>query len=80
LGGRARKKEEEPSQTFRVGVGAVIMNQEGKVLALERRDIPGEWQMPQGGLKVGESPKGAVKREIREETGIEIEEGDLQKI
>jgi putative (di)nucleoside polyphosphate hydrolase len=78
LGVRARKGEEEPSQTFRAGVGAVIVNHAGKVLALERRDIPGAWQMPQGGLKIGEAPLVAVKREIREETGIE--EGDLQAI
>ncbi len=46
LGVRARKREEEPSQTFRAGVGAVIVNHAGKVLALERRAIPGAWQMP----------------------------------
>ena len=78
VGVRGRKKEQEPSQTFRAGVGAVIVNHSGDVLALERSDIPGAWQMPQGGLKIGEAPLVAVKREIREETGIE--EGKLQKI
>jgi type I restriction enzyme M protein len=39
-----------PTQTFRAGVGAMIVNREGRVLILERRDIPGSWQMPQGGL------------------------------
>ena len=76
FGVRARKKKEERSETFRAGVGAVIVNQAGDVLALERRDIPGAWQMPQGGLKIGESPLVAVKREVREETGID--EGDLE--
>jgi len=78
LGVRARNRGEESSQTFRAGVGAVIVNHSGKVLALERRDIPGAWQMPQGGLKIGEAPLVAVKREIREETGIE--EGYLEAI
>ena len=63
------------SQSFRAGVGAVILNTEGKVLALERKDIPGAWQLPQGGLE-DETPLEAVKREIHEETGIEA--GDLK--
>ena len=57
-------------QTFRAGVGAVIINRSGKVLALERSDVPDAWQMPQGGLEVGEEPLAAVRREIFEEAGI----------
>jgi len=64
------------AQTFRAGVGAVILGKKGKVLAFERKDIPGSWQLPQGGLDEGESPQEAVKREIREETGIRA--GDLE--
>jgi 8-oxo-dGTP pyrophosphatase MutT (NUDIX family) len=76
VGIAARKREEEePSQTFRAGVGAVILNEAGRVLALERRDITGAWQLPQGGLRIGEAPLAAVKREIKEETGVEG--GDL---
>ena len=56
-------------QTFRAGVGAVILNKSGKVLGFERKDIPGAWQLPQGGLE-DESPLEAVKREVYEETGI----------
>lgn len=58
------------SQTYRAGVGAVITGPGGHVLALERSDVPGAWQLPQGGLIVGEEPLKAVKREILEETGI----------
>ena len=65
-----RQKKEFRAQTFRAGVGAIIINKSGKVLGLERRDIPGSWQLPQGGLEVGEAPLEAVKREIFEETGI----------
>ncbi len=63
-------------QTFRAGVGAIILNQSGKVLALERKDIPGAWQLPQGGLE-DESPLEAVKREIHEETGIAASDLEL---
>ena len=58
-------------QSFRAGVGAVILNEDGLVLALERKDIPGAWQFPQGGLDGDETPLDAAKREILEETGIE---------
>ena len=59
-----------PAQYFRAGVGAVIVNEKGLVLALARSDIPNAWQMPQGGLKESESPLQGMFREVREETGI----------
>jgi putative (di)nucleoside polyphosphate hydrolase len=59
-----------PSQYFRAGSGAVIINDRGYVLALERTDIPGAWQMPQGGLDADEEPLQAAYREVAEETGI----------
>jgi putative (di)nucleoside polyphosphate hydrolase len=60
----------KPAEYFRVGVGAVIIDRRGLVLALERAAITGAWQFPQGGLKSGEEPIAAVYREIAEETGI----------
>ena len=68
---KKRNKKEHNVQTFRAGVGAILLNEDGKVLGLERRDIPGAWQLPQGGLEENETPVEAVKREIHEETGIE---------
>lgn len=55
---------------FRAGVGAVIVNSESKVLTMERADGKGRWQFPQGGIEPRESPRSAVFREIREETGL----------
>ncbi len=70
-----KNKKTSHTQTFRAGVGAIILNKNGLVLGLERKDIPGEWQLPQGGLDADESLLEAVKREVLEETGIE--ENDL---
>jgi len=73
-------KKATSAPTFRSGVGAVIINGEGLVLGLERRDIPGAWQFLQGGLDEDETPLEAVKREIREETGIEVNDLELLEI
>ncbi|NVN93079.1 MAG: RNA pyrophosphohydrolase [Desulfuromonadales bacterium] len=59
-----------PAQYFRAGVGAVVVNSRGLILALERADVPGAWQFPQGGLEASEEPLQAALREIAEETGV----------
>jgi len=60
-----------PDNYFRAGVGAIIINDKGEVLALERKNIEGAWQMPQGGIDPGEEPLNAVYREVKEETNID---------
>ncbi len=56
---------------YRKGVGAVIFNCDGLVLAAERLGEPGAWQFPQGGLSKGEKPRQAVIREVIEEIGTD---------
>jgi putative (di)nucleoside polyphosphate hydrolase len=58
------------SQFFRANVGIVVARPDGRVLALERTDKPGQWQLPQGGLDDGEEPWQAAVRELTEETGL----------
>lgn len=55
---------------FRAGVVTVVRRSDGKVLAFERADIAGEWQLPQGGVEDGEEPAAAAWRELAEETGL----------
>jgi len=59
-----------PSQYFRAGAGLLIVNGRGRVLAIERADVPGAWQLPQGGLEDSEEPLDAALREATEETRI----------
>lgn len=65
------------SQTFRANVGIVVVRADGRILALERSDTPGQWQLPQGGLDADEEPIDAAVRELREETGIGLGQAEL---
>jgi putative (di)nucleoside polyphosphate hydrolase len=49
----------------------------GEVMAFERADLPGEWQLPQGGIENGEEPVEAAWRELIEETGLAPAEVEL---
>ncbi|MDC0864981.1 RNA pyrophosphohydrolase [Rickettsiaceae bacterium] len=53
---------------FRQGVGMMIINQSNKVFVGKRLDSEA-WQMPQGGIDLGETPSSAALREMEEEIG-----------
>lgn len=60
--------------TFLVGVAGVVLNERGEILLLEHvfhRLYP--WGLPGGWMARGESPAQALRRELHEETGMEIE-------
>lgn len=56
---------------YRPCVGVMLANAEGRVFVGQRidQDITA-WQMPQGGIDPGESPRDAALRELWEETGV----------
>ncbi len=59
---------------FTASVGAVITNQRGEILLLEHIFRPGSgWGMPGGFIEHDEQPEEALKRELYEETGLELE-------
>jgi putative (di)nucleoside polyphosphate hydrolase len=55
---------------YRPCVGIMLFNPDGKVFVGKRIDQTVEgWQMPQGGIDKGETPRQAVLRELQEEVG-----------
>ncbi|HZO71858.1 MAG TPA: NUDIX domain-containing protein [Ktedonobacteraceae bacterium] len=56
---------------FRIGVSALIF-QEDRVLLAHRRDIDW-WNLPGGGMELGETVEETLYREVREETGLDVE-------
>ena len=59
---------------YRPGVGIVLLNRDGLVFVGRRADMPAgiaAWQMPQGGIDPGETPREAALRELGEEVGTD---------
>ncbi|MEM1343882.1 MAG: RNA pyrophosphohydrolase [Pseudomonadota bacterium] len=56
---------------YRPCVGLMLLDPGGRIFAGQRVDNPqAAWQMPQGGIDPGESPREAALRELGEEVGI----------
>lgn len=54
---------------YRLNVGIILVNKSGKVFWGKRQGHDA-WQFPQGGLRIGETTRQAMLRELKEETGL----------
>lgn len=64
---------------FVPAVGAVVVDSSGRLLLIRRGHEPGAglWSLPGGHVEVGESDAAALRREMAEETGLEVSVGAL---
>lgn len=62
-----------------VAVGAVVRDDGGRLLTVRRGGRParGRWTLPGGKVEAGEDLGAALRREVAEETGLDVEVGDL---
>ena len=65
---------EDELARYRPAVGIMLLDRDGAVFVGRRIDMPAglaAWQMPQGGIDPGETPRQAAIRELREEVGTD---------
>src|SRR4029453_13114357 len=63
---------------FAVSAGAIVTDDRGRVLLLKHRFRPGcGWGLPGGFIEWGEQPEDGLRRELREEMGLEVEQVKL---
>lgn len=62
-----------------LGVGGVLQDDRGRLLVVRRGNPParGRWTLPGGKVERGERLAEAVRRELSEETGLDVDVGDL---
>ncbi len=65
-----------------IGVSAIIFDQDERVLLIQRGKPPasGFWHVPGGKLEAGESLVEGVRREVKEETGLDVDIGPIMAV
>ena len=51
----------------------VVVELRGGIVLIERRNPPPGWALPGGYVEYGEDPEDAARREVKEETGLDVE-------
>lgn len=80
------KKVDRNAYAFQAGefmmyVLAILENEKGQYLitkrSLKKKWAPGNWEMPGGGAKFKETSLDAIVREVQEETGLDVQNGQI---
>lgn len=62
-----------PPKTPLLAADGLVRDAEGRVLLIRRKNPPPGWALPGGFVDVGEDPRDACVRELKEETGLDVE-------
>ncbi|KKP79547.1 MAG: nucleotide exchange factor GrpE [Candidatus Moranbacteria bacterium RIFOXYC12_FULL_36_13] len=80
----ASEQKKDRARPMEITVKAVVISEDGQTLILKRvKDSdtnPDKWDIPGGLLEAGETIEKALKREIKEETGLEVEIGPVIRV
>lgn len=73
--------EEVPEGLYALGVAVFVANHRGELMATlrapEKQSWPNYWENSGGGARYGEMPLEAIRRELKEETGIDAQEEEF---
>lgn len=73
-------KREYPKSPL-VGVGGVVIHRKRVLLVRRKREpLKGQWSIPGGLVELGEELHQAVRRELKEETGLEVEPLEIMAV
>jgi len=62
----------ETGEDLHYTAGAIIRNEKGEILIIERATFPPGFASPAGHIDEGETPEEALVREVKEETGLDV--------
>ncbi|MDL1970840.1 MAG: NUDIX hydrolase [Candidatus Desulfofervidaceae bacterium] len=73
-------KRQYPARPL-VGVGGIVFHRD-QVLLIKRKNPPGQgiWSIPGGLVKIGEALREAVRREVKEETNLEVRPEEIIEV
>jgi 8-oxo-dGTP pyrophosphatase MutT (NUDIX family) len=69
--GRVRALTGSDIKLFHIGARAIVRDKDDRILFVKRSDN-GDWVMPAGGIELGESIFDCCKREVKEESGLDV--------
>jgi len=72
--------KQSPAKPLVLVAAAALVRSDGRLLLAQRpkgKAMAGLWEFPGGKVEAGESPQGALARELKEELGVVVAEADM---